>query len=89
MMNVDDVRGLVQQAIDAGATSVEEVHQKIAAMPLAALTSLDITGSAEKARDLTARSIGTVYDTIRQMNEQIGDFAKQLLDAAGPGAGAG
>ena len=31
MMNVDDVRGLVQQAIDAGATSVEEVHQKIAA----------------------------------------------------------
>ncbi|HEY4409952.1 MAG TPA: hypothetical protein VGO87_08715 [Acidimicrobiia bacterium] len=82
MTNAEEIRAVVQQAIDAGATTVEEVHQKIAAMPLEALKRFDSTGTAEKAQDLTTRSIGTVYDTIRQINEQIGDFAQQVLAGA-------
>jgi hypothetical protein len=85
MTNADEIRELVQQAVDAGATTVEEVHQKIAAMPLEALKRFDPTGTAEKAQDLTARSIGTVYDTIRQLNDQIGDFAQQVLPGANSG----
>jgi len=85
MTNANEIRELVKQAIDAGATTVEEVHQKIAAMPLEALKCFDPTGTAEKAQDLTARSIGAVYDTIRQLNDQIGDFAQQLLARANSG----
>jgi hypothetical protein len=80
MAGPDDIRKLVQDAIDKGATSVEDVHKQIAAMPLAALKNIEpLSGAAETIEGLTATSIGAVYDTIRKVNEQVGQVAEQLL----------
>ena len=85
MTDAGDVRRLVQQAIDAGATTVGEIHQKIAAMPLEVLEPFDTTGTAKKAKQLTERSIGNVYDTIREINEHVGSLAEELLAGARAG----
>jgi hypothetical protein len=80
MADLDGIRALVQDAIDKGATTVEEVHTTIAAMPLEALKKVEpLRGLAEAAEAVTMASIGNVYDTIRQVNEQAGEVAKQLL----------
>lgn len=74
------VQQLVEEAIDQGASTVEEIHQAVAAAPLEVLRSFEpISGPAATAQDLTARSIGAVYDTIRQVNEQVGVMAERLL----------
>ncbi len=88
MADLDGIRALVQDAIDRGATTVEEIHTQIAALPLDALKQVGpLEGAATAAEDLTNRSIGAVYDTIRQVNDQVGDVARDLLGGNRGGAG--
>jgi hypothetical protein len=76
------IQALVEEAIDNGASSVEEIHQAVAAAPLELLSQIEpLSDAAATAQDLTSRSIGAVYDTIRQVNEQVGVFAERLLGA--------
>ncbi|QXC60416.1 hypothetical protein KSP35_19120 [Aquihabitans sp. G128] len=82
------IQAMVEEAIDEGATSVEEIHQAVAAAPLEALKGIDaLAGPAETAQDLAGRSIGAIYDTIRTVNEQVGIFAERLLGQAEERAG--
>ena len=75
-----DLVKLVQDAIDKGARSVEEVHLSIAAMPLELLRQVGpLEGAADTAEDLLHSSIGAVYDTILAVNRQVGDIAETLL----------
>jgi hypothetical protein len=79
-LDLSRLQALVEEAIDHGASTVGEIHQAIAAAPLEALRTIEpLSGAAETAQDLTQRSIGAVYDTIRQVNEQVGILAEQLL----------
>lgn len=78
MPDLNAVRSLVQDAINKGATSVEEVHRSIAAMPLEALKKV-APGPATMAQGLQDQTIGTVYDAIRSLNEQAGQVAERLL----------
>ncbi len=74
------IQRLVEEAIAQGATTVEEIHQAVAAAPLEVLANVEqLSGPAALAQDLTARSIGAVYDTIRQVNEQVGVLAERIL----------
>lgn len=76
---------LVEEAINQGATTVEEIHQAVAAAPLDALANIEaVRGRADGAADLTRRSIGAIYDTIRQVNEQVGMVAERMLDHRPP-----
>jgi hypothetical protein len=81
---MEQIKGLVtlvQEAIENGATTVEEVHRSIANMPLEALKSIDqIEGPISKVQEFQDRTIGGVYDTIRMVNMQVGEIAKSLLD---------
>ena len=71
---------LVQDAIDRGARTVEEVHLSVASMPLEALRTLGAPEEAtDKADDLLHTSIGTVYDTILAVNRKVGEIAEGLL----------
>ena len=75
---------LVQEAIENGATTVEEVHQEIASQPLKILKNVEpLAGAADKFEKIQEQTIGSVYDTIRMINMQVADVAKQLLDKAG------
>ena len=74
---------VVQDAIDKGARTVEEVHLSVAAMPIQALRSLgapeDVT---DRAQDVLESSIGTVYDTILMVNRRVAEIAAGLLASA-------
>jgi hypothetical protein len=74
---------VVQEAIDKGARTVEEVHLSVASMPIQALRSLGASGeAADRTQDVLESSIGTVYDTILAVNRRVADIAAGLLASA-------
>ena len=74
----------VQDAIDKGATTVEEIHKSIADLPLRILEESELLkGPAKEVRRVQDHTIGMVYDVIRGINERVGVLASRLLaDAA-------
>jgi len=82
MGTAKEVKDLVQQAIDKGATTVEEVHQAIARLPIDVLERiLPELPLAKTVGDVQKMTIGTIYDAIRLVNKAAGDIAEQLLAA--------
>ncbi|CAG0980478.1 hypothetical protein MYXO_01824 [Myxococcaceae bacterium] len=77
------IADLVQQAIDDGATTVEEIHKRIAAVPIAALERTELFGkkALDDVRRIQDASLGAVYDAIRDVNREVGKLAKELLSA--------
>lgn len=77
---IKSLKDAVQSAIDSGATTVQQVHERIAAMPFDQLEKIAmLEGVVNKARGLSDQSIGRVYDTLRLINERIGDLADAAL----------
>jgi len=73
----------IQDAIDKGATRVEEVHKSIADLPLTILEESKILrGPAKEAKRVQDRTIGAIYRTVREINEQVGTYASDLLAGA-------
>lgn len=87
MGQLKNLKDLVQDAIDKGATTVEEVHQAVASKPLELLEQL--VPEKTPAKDIDAfqqKTIGSVYDMIRQVNQAVGEIAGGLLEKI-PGEG--
>ena len=79
----------VQDAIDKGATTVEEIHRSIADLPLKMLEESELLrGPAKEVRRLRDHTIGAVYDVIRGINQEVGTLASKLLDEAAKRRGA-
>ena len=79
---IEAVKDLIQEAIDKGATSVEQIHRTIADLPLSALEQRGLLGEKGKsARTLVDSSIGAVYETIRAVNREAGELASGLFEA--------
>jgi hypothetical protein len=71
---------LVQRAIDAGATSVEQIHKQIADLPLDVLERLDVfEQTVKEVRRVQDTSIGAVYDVIRKVNQEAARLATEML----------
>jgi hypothetical protein len=84
MTDLEGIRAMVQDAINSGATTVEDIHKKIASMPLATFKNVEGVGSwAQSTEDMTHATIGTIYESIRQVNDQVGQISKQMLEASG------
>jgi len=74
------VADLIQDAVDKGATTVEEVHKSIADLPLKMLENVEfLKQPVKEVRRVQDRSIGAVYDLIRSINEQVGKVADDVL----------
>jgi predicted DNA-binding protein len=74
----------VEEAIEKGATTVEDVHKSIADLPLKILEESELLrGSAKEVRRVQDHTIGAIYDLIRHINQQVGTLASELLDKAG------
>ena len=74
---------LVQDEIDKGATTVEEIHKAIADLPLKVLEESDLLrGPAKEVRRVQDHTIGAIYDLIRDVNHKVGAFASELLAEA-------
>jgi hypothetical protein len=79
---IEAVKDLIQEAVDKGATSVEQIHKTIAELPLTALEKRGLLGEeGEKALRVVDASIGTVYEAIRGVNREIGELASGLFEA--------
>ena len=73
----------VQDAIDRGATTVEEIHKSIADLPLKILEECELLREpAKEAKRLQDRTLGAIYHAIRDINEQVGTYASELLEEA-------
>ena len=80
MKKLEEIKDLVQEAIDSGATNVEEIHKSLAGKPFKVLKKIRLSGTAvEKLGDFQDQSIGNVYEFIRSLNEKIGEIATELL----------
>ena len=71
---------LIEEAIDKGATTVEDIHKAIADLPLRVLEQIKfLKKPLEQVRRVQDRSIGAIYDLIREINEQVGKLAAEML----------
>lgn len=74
------LKDTVQQAVDNGATNVEQVHQYIAALPLETLEKLGFfEDQVSKVRTKQAETIGIAYDAVRTINRQIGQIFSDIF----------
>jgi hypothetical protein len=75
---------LIQDAIDKGATTAEEVHKSIADLPLRILEESEfLREPAREAKRVQDHTLGAIYDAIREINEKVGAYATDLLVDAG------
>ena len=82
------VADLIQEAVDKGATTVEEVHKSIADLPLKMLEGVEfLKKPVKEMRRVQDRSIGAVYDLIRGINEQVAKLATDVLSRRRPAPG--
>src|SRR4029434_6186642 len=81
--------GLIEDAIDTGATTVEDIHKSIADLPLKVLEESDVLrGPAKEVRRVQDHTIGAIYDLIRGINERVATLASELLAEASRRRGA-
>jgi len=73
----------IQDAIDKGATTVEDIHKSIADLPLKILEESELLkGTAKEVQRVQDHTIGKIYDVIRGINQEVGTLASTLLDEA-------
>src|SRR3546814_886404 len=81
LQRLELLKDLVQQAVDRGATSVEAIHQQIAALPFEMLEKSGLLDdSKQRLRDKQQRTIGAVYEAIRRINRQVGELISDQFE---------
>jgi len=76
------LKDMIQEAIDDGATTVEEVHQHIASLPFDALEKLGLFEErASNLKEKQRKTIGLVYATIRKVNQEVGSLISEQFAA--------
>lgn len=84
MTNIKSLKDAVQQAIDNGARSAEEVYLRISRMPFDRLERIAaLEGVVKKARGRHDQSVARLYETLRAINRRIGKLADQALKRFG------
>lgn len=84
MTRIKSLKDAVQQAIDNGARSAEEVYMRVSRMPFDQLERIAaLEGIVKKARGVHDQSVARLYETIRAINKRVGRLADQALRRAG------
>lgn len=77
---------IIEQAVDDGATLVEQVHSSIASMPFDVLENIEpIRSPIAKMREVHDDAVANIYETIRLTNDRAGELARNLLNAEDAG----
>ncbi|HOC91404.1 MAG TPA: hypothetical protein PKH33_03435 [bacterium] len=80
MGTIRELKDLVQEFVDKGATSVEEIHLSIAKLPLEVLESIEgLEEPAKGIKDIQQKTIGGVYDIIRKVNAKAAEIAEEII----------
>jgi uncharacterized protein YbcC (UPF0753/DUF2309 family) len=77
---IKQLADVVEDAVDNGAKTVEEIHKAVADLPLHMLERFDVLHQAVKdVRKVQDESIGAIYDLIRKVNHEVAKLADELL----------
>ncbi len=72
---------LVEEAVDKGATTVEEIHKSIADLPLKLLEESELLRKpVREVRRLQGRTIGAIYDVVRNTNRRVAKLVSDLVE---------
>jgi hypothetical protein len=70
---------LIEGAVEKGAMTVEEIHKSIADLPLKLMEESELLRKpAREVRRLQDRTIGAIYDVIRDANRRIAKLVSDL-----------
>ena len=86
MSNHGTITDWIRETVDRGASSAEEIHKAVVDLPLDILERNglfeQVAGDVRKFQD---RSLGAVYDVVRQINHRVADLASDFV--GGPDVG--
>ena len=69
---------LVEDVIDKGANTAEEINRAILDLPVTVLESLGLCDTASQVKKVQDSTIGAIYTLIRDINHKIADLAEDL-----------
>ena len=71
---------VIEEAVDKGATTVEEIHKSIADFPLRLMEENELLKKpAQELRRLQDRTIGALYALVRETNRRVARLLTDLL----------
>ena len=74
---------LVEEAVNKGATTAEEIHRSVAELPITMLEQLGLfEKTTSDVKQITDASIGAIYDVIRDVNHSVAKLAGDILEEA-------
>lgn len=74
---------LVEEIIDKGANTAEEINRDISDLPVTVLESLGLEETANDVKKVQDSSIGAIYKLIHDINHKVADLATELLEQPG------
>ncbi len=74
---------LVEEIIDKGANTAEEINRAILDLPVTVLENLGLEETADDVKKVQDSTIGAVYKLIHDINHKVADLATDLLEQPG------
>jgi hypothetical protein len=72
---------LVEETVDKSATAIEEIHKSFADLPLKLLEESELLRTpAREVRRLQDRTIGAIYDVVRDTNRRVAKLVAALVE---------
>ena len=76
----ENIAKVVQEAVDKGASTAEEIHRSIADLPIKVLENLGVGSETTKnVKDFQDTTIGAIYELVHDINHQVTDLASDLI----------
>jgi len=70
---------LVQDVIEQGANTAEDIHRAVLDLPVTMLEKLGLEDTAAEVKKVQDSTIGAIYELIHDINRKVGVLAKDLL----------
>ena len=70
---------LVQDVIEQGANTAEDIHRAVLDLPVTMLEKLGLEDTAAEVKKVQDSTIGAIYELIHDINREVGVLAKDLL----------
>ncbi len=76
-----DLKNIVVNSFDKASTSVEGIHKSLASLPLDIMAKLGaFEDTANSIKKIQEDSISKVYAMTRNANQQIGEYADNIIE---------
>jgi hypothetical protein len=71
---------LIEDIIEEGANSAEDIHRAVLDLPVTMLENLGLKSTSKNMKKVQDSSIGAVYKLIHEINHEVANLATRLLD---------